>query len=298
MNRLFLMLRLTVKDGERAFLMRNGRFEQVLGPGRHKLFDPLLDLMLTGIRTDEAARRERFADLMVEVRRTRDAAAAIAGCPLHSITGKKKVKVSDNISAHKLKAYFYQTLKLPVRVKRGTGKQTADETAVRALMLKHPAKIGALGEQVLLHRRAKKVSEFLSDTRIDADGRMRSAYGFSPESGRLSSSKNPKRGGCLPGNTEVLTRTGWRRLDGLTKRTDIAQWQPDGTILFLPADPVMTQWRGELCVASSWFHRATYTVDHRIPVAGVGRNGMLGGITTRIDKSLLVQSARDAARRA
>ena len=33
MNRHFLMLRLTVKDGERAFLMRNGRFEQVLEPG-------------------------------------------------------------------------------------------------------------------------------------------------------------------------------------------------------------------------------------------------------------------------
>ena len=36
-----LMLRLTVKDGERAFLLRNGRFERVLGPGRHRLFDPL-----------------------------------------------------------------------------------------------------------------------------------------------------------------------------------------------------------------------------------------------------------------
>ena len=41
MNRHFLMLRVTVKDGERAFLMRNGRFERVLEPGRHRLFDPL-----------------------------------------------------------------------------------------------------------------------------------------------------------------------------------------------------------------------------------------------------------------
>src|SRR5438270_13034319 len=43
-NRLFLMLRVTVKDGERAFLMRNGRFEQVLAPGRHRMFDPLRGL--------------------------------------------------------------------------------------------------------------------------------------------------------------------------------------------------------------------------------------------------------------
>ena len=35
------MLRVTVKDGERAFLVRNGRFERVLGPGLHRLFDPL-----------------------------------------------------------------------------------------------------------------------------------------------------------------------------------------------------------------------------------------------------------------
>ena len=44
MNRHFLMLRLTVKDGERAFLMCDGRFERVLGPGRHRLFDPLRGL--------------------------------------------------------------------------------------------------------------------------------------------------------------------------------------------------------------------------------------------------------------
>ena len=44
MDRLFLMLRVTVKDGERAFLMRNGRFEQVLAPGRHRMFDPLRGL--------------------------------------------------------------------------------------------------------------------------------------------------------------------------------------------------------------------------------------------------------------
>ena len=41
MNRHFVMLRVTVKDGERAIVTRDGRFEQVLEPGRHTLFDPL-----------------------------------------------------------------------------------------------------------------------------------------------------------------------------------------------------------------------------------------------------------------
>ena len=40
MNRYLFSLRVTVKDGERALLMRNGRFERVLEPGRHTLFDP------------------------------------------------------------------------------------------------------------------------------------------------------------------------------------------------------------------------------------------------------------------
>ena len=44
MNRRLLMLRVIVKDGERALLTRNGRFEQVLEPGRHSLFDPKREL--------------------------------------------------------------------------------------------------------------------------------------------------------------------------------------------------------------------------------------------------------------
>src|SRR5881394_3525781 len=35
-----LMKTVTVKDGERALLTRNGRLERVLEPGRHRLFDP------------------------------------------------------------------------------------------------------------------------------------------------------------------------------------------------------------------------------------------------------------------
>ncbi len=40
MNRLMFTFRATVKDGERAFLVRDGRFERVLEPGRHVMFDP------------------------------------------------------------------------------------------------------------------------------------------------------------------------------------------------------------------------------------------------------------------
>jgi regulator of protease activity HflC (stomatin/prohibitin superfamily) len=37
----FLTRTITVKDGERALVSRNGRLERVLAPGRHRLFDPV-----------------------------------------------------------------------------------------------------------------------------------------------------------------------------------------------------------------------------------------------------------------
>jgi hypothetical protein len=59
MNRAILMLQVTVKDGERAFLTRNGRFERVLEPGLHRLFDPLQQL---GVEVFNTVRSEFPAD--------------------------------------------------------------------------------------------------------------------------------------------------------------------------------------------------------------------------------------------
>jgi regulator of protease activity HflC (stomatin/prohibitin superfamily) len=42
---LHVTLHVTVKDGERALLTRNGRFERVLEPGGHRLFDPARELV-------------------------------------------------------------------------------------------------------------------------------------------------------------------------------------------------------------------------------------------------------------
>src|SRR5258708_3273983 len=64
MTRHLLMLRVTGKDGEGALLMGNGRFEGVLEPGRHTLFDPageLLAELFAVVRTEFAA--DRFAVL-------------------------------------------------------------------------------------------------------------------------------------------------------------------------------------------------------------------------------------------
>jgi regulator of protease activity HflC (stomatin/prohibitin superfamily) len=79
MNRRLLMLRVIVKDGERALLTRNGRFERVLEPGRHRLLDPkrelaaeLFQVVRAEFPTDryavlKAARPDLVADLFEAV---------------------------------------------------------------------------------------------------------------------------------------------------------------------------------------------------------------------------------------
>jgi regulator of protease activity HflC (stomatin/prohibitin superfamily) len=97
MNRHLLMLRVTVKDGERAFLMRDGRFERLLEPGRHTVFDPtgrLTAELFAVVRTEfaadrfavlKAARPDVAADLFAVVETKADEVAIVAldGRPLH-----------------------------------------------------------------------------------------------------------------------------------------------------------------------------------------------------------------------
>ncbi|MBR0873083.1 slipin family protein [Bradyrhizobium tropiciagri] len=90
----------TVKDGERAFLTRNGRLERVLAPGRYNLFDPLRQLKaeLFGVVRAEfpadrfavikAARPDLAAELFeaVETRANEIAIVSLDGRPVHLMT--------------------------------------------------------------------------------------------------------------------------------------------------------------------------------------------------------------------
>jgi regulator of protease activity HflC (stomatin/prohibitin superfamily) len=96
-NRYLLTLRVTVKDGERAFLTRNGRFERVLEPGRHTLFDPGHELAVElhqVVRAEyasdryavlKAARPDLVAELFeaVETKADEIAIISIDGRPTH-----------------------------------------------------------------------------------------------------------------------------------------------------------------------------------------------------------------------
>jgi regulator of protease activity HflC (stomatin/prohibitin superfamily) len=106
MSRLFLTLRATVKDGERALLLRNGRHERVLGPGRHRLFDPKRELTIETFQVVRAefpaeryavikAERPEMAAALFEAVETRADELAIVnldGRPTH-LVGPWKVRV-------------------------------------------------------------------------------------------------------------------------------------------------------------------------------------------------------------
>jgi regulator of protease activity HflC (stomatin/prohibitin superfamily) len=90
----------TVKDGERALLSRNGRLERVLEPGRYRLFDPLRALeaeVLNVVRAEFPA--DRYAVLMaarpdladalfeaVETKANEIAIVSLDGRPVHLMT--------------------------------------------------------------------------------------------------------------------------------------------------------------------------------------------------------------------
>lgn len=174
------------------------------------MFAPLLSCMRRGVRLDERARGRQFARLAAECISIQDRLTELAGEPLY---GKK------DLSNKKVARFLYETLKLPKQIKRATGKATADEVTIRKLMLKHGRKPDSMSDEeaiardtlaalggtntnahrvyvagnlILDHRRKKKLTEFLDDGKIDADGRLRCQYRFTTETGRLSSSKNPK----------------------------------------------------------------------------------------------------------
>jgi DNA polymerase I-like protein with 3'-5' exonuclease and polymerase domains len=72
---------------------------------------------------------------------------------------------------------------------------------------------------------------------------------------------------CLTGDHEVLTRTGWVRLDRWNGEP-IRQWNPDTKQISWASSPTLSSFDVDEDVIefSGKYHNATYTTEHRIPV--------------------------------
>jgi regulator of protease activity HflC (stomatin/prohibitin superfamily) len=106
MNWIPMTLSVTVKDGERALLTRNGRYERALGAGKHVLFDPngalkaeICQVVRTEFPADryavmKAERPDLAAELFeaVETRADELAVISLDGRPLH-LVGPWSVRV-------------------------------------------------------------------------------------------------------------------------------------------------------------------------------------------------------------
>lgn len=157
------------------------------------LFQPLLDISLGGIRVDvEQQQRLRFW-LDERTKWLRSEVAALTGVDLY---GKKA------LSNKKLKAYLYDDLRLPKQLNRKTKALSAAEVTVRKLMQRFPAELRDVGELILDQRRTAQLATFAAEKRVGDGGVMRSSYGFSPETGRLSSSSAPDRTGSNAQNQD------------------------------------------------------------------------------------------------
>jgi hypothetical protein len=83
--------------------------------------------------------------------------------------------------------------------------------------------------------------------------------------GRISSS-GPNLQNCLHPATELLTRSGWVRIDQLQRGVEVAQWSPDGAVSWaVPLAYPQRHYEGDL-VELTGRVRALVTLDHRMVI--------------------------------
>jgi uracil-DNA glycosylase family 4 len=166
------------------------------------LFDPLLKMMLDGVRQDPHTKAAHLQQLEVDLRAHRADLDAETTANVRYKDGTpygKSIIATKAISNKLLQEVLYDVLRLPRREKtrKDTGEKTttADSVALRSLALRHKATCGRLVELILAYRRTGKIKDFIKEGVADADHRVRCQYKFTTETHRLASSRNPGRTG-------------------------------------------------------------------------------------------------------
>lgn len=162
------------------------------------LFSPLLRMSRTGIAVDAHARDAAQRGLAAR------ATALIASIEAHAerpLTGGK-----GSISTKKLQDYLYVAMGLPKQLrKRASGKRTpsTDAAVLRKLALQFPSRVGDFVNLLLEHRQVTKLGQFLTEGKVDPDGRSRCRYKLTTNTLRLAAATNPAGRGMNHQNIPV-----------------------------------------------------------------------------------------------
>lgn len=134
-----------------------------------------LRLTQTGQNVDEAERARIHSRERDIVKHLRQQMKELAGTDLVANKGLSPLKVN---------AYFYDSLKCKPFFRRGSGRRTADELSIRKLMRKYK-KARAMGSLVLGYREHGKIAQEVRPSIVSKDGRLRSRYSPTTDTGRL-----------------------------------------------------------------------------------------------------------------
>lgn len=147
-----------------------------------RLWRPILDMMLRGVRIDERRRSETAAKLVEAVESKKQEIERILGQPFNVNSPKQ------------MKELFYDQLKCKLVVNRKTRQPTCDEDALRLFGEREPL-LRCLTERIGDIRSLGTLLSNILEAERDADGRMRTGFSPTKETLRWSSSKNAFGGG-------------------------------------------------------------------------------------------------------
>lgn len=223
-----------------------------------------MEMMLRGFRVDPIER-----EIAIErITRNRHQLDVILSKFYTAITDKPYNGKFPN-SGKQLAELFYNRMQLkPIEKKdRKTGLVTRpmDRTTLMRLADEH-FYAEPIANAVLLHRDLTGLLEDL-ETLIDGDMRWRTSYNITGTTTfRWSSSRSGLGTGCVLPQVQVLTPTGWLRIDEIIEGDLIAQWdEPSNKISFTPCKIHEENFSGDLLRVKTEQLQQTLTPSHRIP---------------------------------
>jgi DNA polymerase-1 len=145
---------------------------------QQRLFWPVLEAMIRGVRIDQAARKSMSEELSVELHKREEFFLFVCGHKLNPRSPKQMME------------FFYGDLNLSPIISRKTKNPTLDDEALDKLSKREPLLLPII-RAIAEYRSLGVFQSTFVDAELDEDGRMRCSYNIcGTETYRFSSAKN------------------------------------------------------------------------------------------------------------